>query len=237
MHGLRVLGLSLLAVVGLMALGAVGAQAAGEFYVLELVPLKLLSFKEHGMTSEPIEARMDVLVKLTVAGLGVAVGCDALELKEATASVGGFLLGKILFLACVVLDLEGNLLSKCSAQDSKSKVSTDIGTELIKGEVFLHPETSGAPHILFTADSGAVIVTIELTGAECAAKGTYPVEGSMVFSVTQGPALWMLIKAEGETLFPNDKIKFGERKTTVSGSAEIKLGAGAKLADKDWGAS
>jgi hypothetical protein len=149
--------------------------------------------------------------------------------------VGGFLLGQILFLECVVLDLEGKLLSKCSLQDAKNKSVGKLETELVLGTVFLHPVTTGPPYILFKSDNGGVLTTLEINGAECAAKGSYPIEGSLVFSATSAEALWLLIKAQNnETLFPTDKLKFGERKGTLSGSAEVKLTG--KLADKEWGA-
>jgi hypothetical protein len=233
-NGLRVFGLCIMAALGLMAFSAVSAQAAGEFYIKENE--KLLSFAEHKIMSETIEARIEELGKLTVAGLGIVIGCDALHLLSgATASVGGFLLGQVLYLECVVLDLEGKLLSKCAAQDNKNKSTGKIETEKVLGEVFLHPAPSGAPFILFKPDEGTVFATVEVTGVECAAKGSYPVEGDAVFSATSTEALWLLIKAQNnEALFPTAKLKFGERKATIAGSAEIKL-AGA-LNDKFWGA-
>jgi hypothetical protein len=234
-NGSRVIGLCIVAALALMVFGAVGAQAAGEFYIKENE--KLLSFTEHGNTEpEPVEGRVDVLGTLTVNGLGIIIGCDEFETVGTTVKAGGTGSGSILFKKCVVNDLEGKLLSKCGAQDSEKKVAGDITTKKVSATVFLHPAPSGAPFVLFKPEAGTVFTTVELTGAECAAKGTYPVEGSTVFSIGTGESLWVLIAATSEALFTEDKLKFGERKATIAGSAEVKLGVGAKLADKEWGA-
>lgn len=91
-HGIKVLGLSLLAALGLMAVSAAGAQASGEFTILGH------SFTNHPLGSESVEGEF-AQGELLVPGLNITFNCTG-GLIFGTALLGGVAHVTVLYNGC-----------------------------------------------------------------------------------------------------------------------------------------
>ncbi len=230
---LSAFGLNLIVALSVLALGAAGAQASGEFLILEGGVSK--TFLEHGITSESITGSLEEPGNLTIAGLGTEVRCTAVTPANATAQRHGLILGSLLYTGCTVLETSA-LLHELPCAISDRGGDQELGkikTNLIHGLVFLHNAKS---YVLIKPDPpGTVFVEVELKGAECPVSGLYPVAGSTILLITAGHALDLLLTpVNNPTLFLGDRLRFGERNATLSGSA-VALLTGA-LVGKQWGA-
>ncbi len=217
-HGLKVLGVSLIAALGLMAFGAAGAQASGEWRIGG----KTMS--ELGLTEETVTGKIEPETKgkLLVKALNLYITCP-------TIHVNGVLLvgppasvhGTTTFLTCTVRSISPDEpLTACGVK-STGEAAGVIKTAKINGEVIL----SGAENIvLFKPSSGTTFTTIELTGEGCASKGLYLIPGTSVFKLG-AEAKEMLILSLPE--FAGDGLKFGEPKALFDAAGLVEL-SGAK---------
>ncbi len=217
-HGLRAIGLSLIAALSVMAFSAAGAQAAGEWKIGG----KTMS--ELKLTEETATGKLEAVPKskLLVKALNLSISCPTLH-------VNGVLLvgppasvhGTTTFLECKVFSHEPETeLSACGV-NSAGEAAGVIKTAKINGEVIL----SGAENIvLFKPSSGTTFTTVEITGKGCALANSYPITGTSVFKLG-AEAKEMLILSLPE--FAGDGLRFGEPKANLVGSALAEL-SGAK---------
>ncbi len=217
-HGLKVLGVSLIAALGLMAFGAAGAQASGEWRIGG----KTMS--ELGLTEETVTGKAEAGVKeiLLVKTLNIQKSCTGFDIQSVTISPSGKGKGAVRLLGCKVFaDEAGEAeLTACGVKSTGQEAGV-IQTELIGGEIVL---SGGVNYVLFKPASGTSFTTIELTGASCAPKGTYPITGTVVAELG-AEAKELLLKPIKE--FTGDGLKFGENKAFLIGSGLAEL-TGAK---------
>ncbi len=223
-HGLKALGLSFIAALSLMALTAAGAQAAGEWKI------ETKTMTELGLTEEAIKGKLETGVKniLLVKTLNVNISCAAVD-TSANAKIlkGGTLTGSLIFLTCKVFADEAGEpeLTACGTK-STGAAAGEIQTVAVTGEIIL---SGGENFVLVKPVSGTTFTTVELTGASCAAKGTYPITGTTVVKLGV-EAKELLLTPIKE--FTGDGLKFGENKAFLFGAAIAELN-GAKLT-KIW---
>ncbi len=216
-HGLRAIGLSLIAALSLMAFTAVSAQAAGEWKIGG----KTMS--ELKLTEETVTGKVEpeLPLKLLIKALNIYLTCP-------TIHVNGVLLvgpvasvhGTTTFLTCTVRSISPDEELKACGVKSTGQAAGVIATAKINGEVIL----SGAENVvLFKPSSGTTFTTVEITGASCAVKGTYPITGTSVFKLGAEAKELLILSIE----FAGDGLKFGESKAILDGSALAEL-TGAK---------
>src|SRR6188472_959905 len=135
-NGLKVLGLSFVAVLGLMAFMAVGAQAeesGGKWTYLNGATLETLP-NEQGLGGELDSADGTLLTK--IAGVTVEFLCTAFTVTEGKLLTGGTALGSLKFSGCTT-KLNGATSAPCkpNANGTESGV---IKTLKILGTLLLH---------------------------------------------------------------------------------------------------
>ncbi len=226
-HGLKVLGVSLIAALGLMAIGAVGAQAAGEWKIGG----KTMS--ELGLASETYTAKLEpgVNALYLVKTLNIEIKCSTIHVLLGDILPSGIVDLKLTFLGCKVFDdsAKESELTACSIK-SAGQATEVIETQQIKGLIILH---GGKNYSLTTPSSGLTFTTVELIGASCAPKGSYPIAGTTVVEIgAEAKELLLTPVKEPEALFPEvsgkkDGLKFGENKAFLAGAAVAEL-TGAK---------
>ena len=114
-HGLKILGLSLLAVLGLMAVSAAGAQAEGKF-LIEGKDVSTLPLKTELVTGTAAAG------KLLVPGLALTIECTLGDI-DGTLEAEGMALVKVLFLGCKV---EGNKFCKVYPTEADRNAKTNV---------------------------------------------------------------------------------------------------------------
>ncbi len=234
-HGIKVLGLSLLAALGLMAFAA-SAQASGEFLV-EVGGVKK-TFTEHGISSESVTGTI-AEGELLVPGL-LTINCTG-GTFTGTLLLGGTVHANLLYSGCSVL---GNAF--CKPFETHAKMLTNLAADrgFISASGLGLLELMGSKHyLLVESTEAAAFSTIYLTpaAAGCALPLESKVFGSTVLELPT--ALTMLLtqtvktipQAELESLWPSDILKYGNQNAWLDGGTASVVLAGA-LADKFWGA-
>jgi hypothetical protein len=229
-HGLKVLGLSLLASLSVMAFTAVGAQASGlinsgEFLIEDGIGsggLKtgLLTFKQVGITSETISGEQTVLWgELLILELELVLKCKTAAVSEATISALGHGKAKIVFSACELRDHLGNP-SGCIVHPIKA---------LVLALVILHGANLH-PYLLFEPQSGEVFATVTLLDEPlgvCLLPTPVDVTGKVVAEILKPlehqvkPLI--AVNSGTLTLFPSHILKYGENEAHLTTEALVHL--------------
>lgn len=144
MHGIKILGLSLLAALGLLTVTAAAAQA-GEFRV------EKSTFASKGIMSETFQGTAGK-TQFSVSWLGFEISCSGAELSG-TISQGGSTSAKAKFNECQVV---GNKFCKIYPTSSDRTAKTNAGQIPIQGngELLLH---AGSHYVKFPSQQFTVL--------------------------------------------------------------------------------
>lgn len=230
MRRIRKFGLVLLAAASLAAVGTATAQA-GEF------TLNGGSFTSKGLASESIAGTLGE-GKLLVPEIGITFKCTGATFNG-TVLLGGTAHVGVLFSGC---EVEGNKF--CKTFETKANMESETQSGFLSASGLGELVLMGGNHYLLASSGASPFSTIYLTKS---AKGcTLPLEevvvGSTVFalpnaltpSVVQTAAT--IPQTELESLFPNDKLKYGLLKAWLDGGGSITAQlTGALNKGKPWG--
>ena len=226
-HGLKALGLCLIAALGLIALSATAAQAAG--FDIEGTAITA----EKDVTAESDSTSYILLVPKS----NLETLCKVFELDFGKIFPDGKTLAELLYKECDVLEHLSPLNKlPCWVQDNVKKILNEIH---IKVEDKLIEHKGKVYDLFFPHGGGTTFVTLEFTGAECPLPlAAVPITGSVVAEECTGTKdlkvkkVSQLIQEAAAGLFPSDGLFFGKNPATLIGSVILKLG-GAE-AGKEW---
>jgi hypothetical protein len=239
-NGLKVLGLSLVAVLGLMAFLSAGAQANWLVETVELKANEAVAAKAHTTGILTVEKKNLEIQCTTLAGSGLK-----LLASSATAE------GKVNFSGCKTFSpiKSGKEVAKCNPINQPISAGG-------KALIILHPTEKGKNYILFEpATVGGKFTTIEFSG-ECALTETSDITGTLVAECGQlketkltvegkevidkefagedcnVEAASHLLQTAPEALFTGDVLKFGANVAKLGGIASVELEGANK--GKKW---
>lgn len=217
-QGLRVFGLSILAVLGLMAFMAGGAQAN---WLIETAGKEL---KENAS----VEVTQVGTGKLIVEKKNIEFQCSTLtskELKLVASSAKGE--GSVEFSGCKAFSPPGSgkESKNCNPINQPIKASGLVLVVLHEGKNYLLFEENGATPFatVKVGELCALVETSNVTGdltAECGDLEGTPV--AWVFLDCSNMAVLHLIRPAPAALFPN-KLKFGANEAKLEGEASVIL--------------
>jgi hypothetical protein len=231
-HGIKVLGLSLIAALGLMAFAA--SAQAGEYTINEGGVHK--TFTEHGIASESVEGTV-AHGTLLVPGLGLTILCTG-GTFSGTVLLGGTAHASILFSGCEGIP-NGTV---CKPFETKAKMETNLTAD--KGFI----AASGLGQIILHEGKHYLLVenTTEFTTIYwpklCALTLENVVKGSYVFELPTALELGLvnqtivpLLQEVIEKLFPKDLLSYSNQPAWLHpGTATAHLSGALK--GKFWGA-
>jgi hypothetical protein len=171
-HGLRAIGLCVMAALGIMAFAASAQAETNAHWNIEGAPLNA--------GEESVQAAMENGTGSLLAQVGlnaVKLLCTALEFEGAVIKPSGGSLGKIVFTGCKTF-LNNVLAEKCAPKSEGAATGT-ILTNLLKDLIGLHPAvsaTEGYDTLEPEGGQDAQFVKI-LLGATCAIGSEMPVFG------------------------------------------------------------
>lgn len=221
-HGLKVLGLAVLAALGLMAFGAAAAQ--GSFLILGIT-LEQLKLEE-----ETFEGHVDTPFSFLVESKNYEVNCPKVN-------VSGTLLltdadAKLTFLECAVFTMEPlEEIKGCHvAQPGGEKLIFFLNT-LILTVLHKTKEENGEEQLLTfllaeQLPGSETLGVIHLKKeAECPLPEVLNIKGTIALTINQGDAIMNLIRAGGETLqlLLGDTLKINEKEAFLDGSFVAEL--------------
>lgn len=220
-HGLKVIGLSLMAALSLMAIAASSAQAVelGHWYTRATPGGAETLLNSTGT----LVVEKDVMPTLEVAGLNVKVLCTDVESESATIESTGKGAAALAFkTSCEARSISPDAKLPCTVAES------------IKASVlalpFLHSD--GKVYYLFEPSAGTTFTTLKFGGAECTLPEEVKVTGTAVveeclhhdFNVF---LLRHLLQEASASLFSSgtlkDALKFGAQSARLNGSIWLKL--------------
>ncbi len=148
-HGLKVSGLSLLAVFGFMAITAAGASATSGLFLI-LNAAKTVSFDLHAQ----VTASIDLLIVFDVPAINLEIDCLALTVPEGLILTGGVAHLTLLFGQCKVYGTSPSLVQIAGCEVYPTAADRTAGTN--KGHitielllfVLLHTGAAGSKTIL-----------------------------------------------------------------------------------------
>ncbi len=227
-HGLRALGVSMLAALGLMAFAASGAQASGQVLVLNPEKTALLTgFGNFALSGVGLNLLTNKLLILT---LNMEIFCH--EAKVATASITETGTGKatIEFKVCLAQGVSGGALTGavCTIPNITAKTKALIilhsgNTALTEAQ---HGTGTGAPYILFTPEDLATFATIT-NNTECALPETAKVKGCLVASVDNlNYAAFHNISSIGTLTLFGCKLLYGANEAHLDAEAKVESVSG-----------
>jgi hypothetical protein len=235
-HGIKVLGLSLIAALGLMAFMASAAQA-GEFKVTNGSPETTGTFTAKGIASETVSGTV-AEGKLLVPGLPLTIKCTGGN-ASGTVLLGGVVHATILFTGCFAEGAEGT----CKPYETKALMEENAagprGNILASGlgEIIL---MEGKHYILVESAKETPFSTIYWQRL-CSQPLETKIFGSTVFfapnALTQlvNQTLSTIPQAELETLFPNDKLFYGTQAAWLDGGGTTNAALTGANVGKKWG--
>jgi hypothetical protein len=233
-HGVKVLGLSLIAALGLMAVSAAGAQAqtgwlvGGAFIGAtqgvegEIHPLNATE-KHLVLSGEALGAKVKILCK------ALAVDDGLLFANEAAEG-----LATLLYSTCETF-LNGSLSAVC-------KPAEPI-TANVKFKAILH---NSLTYLLFEPDNSTVFTNLKFPNAGCLLKPERPIAGSFVVeclteelkTMTEDPEKrdlcltdlvnHLIKEASPQSLFGTDGLTFAGKPATLEGIAKVFLSGANK---------
>jgi hypothetical protein len=240
-HGLRALGLCLVAALGLIAFSAAAAQAAPPSWLVlantTLVKTETISGKLHSPTA---------LLKsvIGVTKTPILIHCSTLTVTDGLlfgtssgAGVEGTALGILKFTNCLTLLEEGGVFV-----DSPNCKPAEPIEAAVKALLILH---STKTFILFEPDSGEVFTSIKFV-APCVLPESTNITGEVVAECVKAanlneeePCLSDIVShviqpLKVPTLVATNVLKFGKNEASLTGAAALEL-SGAH-AGKVWGA-
>jgi len=241
-HGIKILGLSLLAALSVLAVTAAAAQA-GEFTLTNGSPETTGTFTTKAVASETVAgtAGAGTLLVPTV----VTINCTSGDVTSATVLLGGTAHATLLALGCTVEGAVKTCLVYPTKADMEAKTNAGditasglgllilMGTAPVKHYLLLEEKEVGGVKTPFT--------TVYFSPEPC----TLPLEnvitgstvlelpGALTQSVNQ--ELKTIPQATLESLFPSDKLAFGGHPAWLDGATAQAHLTGANL-NKKWGA-
>lgn len=219
-HGLKTLGLCLVAALSLVALTAADAQAKGQWMVSNA------NVNAPGeVTGELDSAEATLLSFVGATNTPMAVLCTHLEIDNASLSNEGKSLGELKFSTCRTL-----------LNNVESMVCLPFEPLVAKVKGLL-VKRGGHTYDLFTPDEGTTFATLHFDKdgtEECTLPEELSITGSIVAqclfnnggSVESGcehELETQLIEQAPVSLFPSDVIKFGEKTMSLVGSVNLHL--------------
>lgn len=236
-HGIKVLGLSLIAALGLMAFTAAAAQA-GEFSLTNGTPETTGTFTAKGVASESIEGSV-ALGELLVPGLGISFHCTGgnitgtVLLKDASSKAIAH--ANILYTGCTV---KGNKFCQVYETHANMLAETNVGNIAASGlgELIL----MGGQHYLLVESASFATLYLLTSAKGCTLPLENAVNGSTVLFIpnaltqSQNQTLIPLTQAELETLFPNHKLFYGTQAAWLDGGTATVALSGVNKGKK-WG--
>jgi hypothetical protein len=212
-HGLKVLGLALIAAISMMAVTAAAAQA-GEFR------LNGTEFKNVPLASESVTGTVGA-GKLLVPGLPLTIECTSGDITSGSVIAGGTALASILLLGCKV---SGNAFCKVYPTEADRNAKTNAGdfTFGYKGKLVLMEGS----HYLLIEEDGKPFTTVWFSKAAegCVLNSGDTITGSTVAKLPDALTsqktheLVPLTQAETEGLFPTDVLSYGAQRIWVDGA-------------------
>jgi hypothetical protein len=224
-NGLKVLGLSLVAVLGLMAFMAVGAQAGWLIEKVEIAAETEVTAKAHTPGILTI-AKKNIELKCT------ELGAQSLKLIPKTTAKG-----EIQFKNCVTISPIGSGTVQASCKPVEPIKASG------QAKLILHPEVGGKNYVLFEPATGSTKFAIVEFPGGCALVETSEITGHLVVECGKLVSEKFVggdckeeeathLVQPNETLFPTDTLNFGKNAATLKGIAAVTL-AGAN-AGKLW---
>jgi hypothetical protein len=216
---LKVLGLSLLAVVGLMSFSA--AAQAHEW----LIEKKVLGTGGWGLAEAPVGGTV-LLSLLLVPGIGLEIHCTDGEFSG-TILKGGSSHALILYLGCTVV---GATL-QCQVH-SPGKTNGFIHIEVLDELI----EHAGVLYDKFVPKTAPNFAKIEFLGSECPLVGlSFNLTGSYASKVG-AEALFQLVESVNSTTQSLLKVglTFGSESLQLDSITHVKITGPASVADKAW---
>jgi hypothetical protein len=218
-YGLKVLGLSLLAVVGLMSFSA--AAQAHEW----LIEKKVLGTGGWGLPEASVGGTV-LLSLLLVPGLGLEIHCTDGEFSG-TILKGGGSHALILFLGCTVV----GATAVCTVH-SPGKPNGDIHVEILDELI----EHAGVLYDKFVPKTAPNFVKVEILGGECPLTGLSAFVTGSVASKVGPEALFQLVEsvnAATRTLL-GVGLLYGTEPAVLDGIAHVEITGPAAVKDKAW---
>lgn len=230
-HGIKVLGLSLIAALGLMAFMAAAAQA-GEFKV------EGSTFTSKAISSESVSGSVGA-GKLLVPGLALTFKCTG-GTASGTVLLGGTVHATILFSGC---EVEGNKF--CKIYETKAKMETELEADrgfIVAsglGEIVLME----GKHYILVSSGATPFSTIYLTRSTkgCTLPLEEPVSGSTVFfapnalTMLKEQTLSTMTQTELEKLFSADVLKYGNQTAWLDEGGTTNAAFTGANKGKTWG--
>jgi hypothetical protein len=221
-HGLKVLGLSLMAALGLMAFSATGAQA-----VTHQAKILGKTFAELGIEEEAIDGKVDVAGALLVKGQNLSLKCPKL-----TVPSGKILLTdidiEILFEICETFEFEHPSTKLPCLIDDDVKPGL-VDDSITVDALVLFVLSGSIRYLLIEPLAGQNWITkidfLDVTPGSCPLPDLVEIVGSLAVEITEGAAKELLVKEAPEAIQTAlaDKLKFGESKATIDGSGWVLL--------------
>jgi hypothetical protein len=227
-HGLKVLGLSIMAALGLMAFGASAAQAtdSGLWLENEAAIASLLT----------ATGTVDVLGRLEVPKLNVEIDCTGFEVKQGdllgsgTGESPGVAHVELLYTGCTGNSITSlTELKNCKLYENtlEREMKTNAGNLLAAGLALVFLHTDGVPYIRIHGVPGTDILSTILSENCIGIPNGTKVKGLEVFLVKKlGNRL--LLEMANLTLFPN-ALFYGENSAELLGSVWVELTNGNLL--------
>jgi hypothetical protein len=216
-HGLKVLGLSLMAMLGLMAFAAVGAQAQ-ELPGASSLGLYLINLG-NALLATATGAQVGV-GKLLVEGRGIEIGCDTAHVVEGKIDSATDALAKLEFLKCKTYEF--GTLALIESCVIKGGTVANGGTVLAKALLLpiLH---GGVNYVLAEPQEGTNFATVSYEpGIGCVLPLNNPVSGSVSAQVHEGVVAKLLLSPAIQ-LLTGDKLLFGTFPSYIDAEATVEL--------------
>jgi hypothetical protein len=223
-HGLKALGLCLVAALSVMAITAAGAQAKGDWRV---EGTNTIATKTVTATPE------DMTLDSTVGGAKVKILCNTLTLTDGLLFVGGAALAKLEFSTC---ETYLNLVRSAVCDPKNPPITATVKALLILDTAV---PSNTLTYILFSPDDGTLKFTTIEFDEECSLPEKLEVTGHLVAECsdalcTASQNTHLIKQVTPASLFPNDVLKFGQNSAELLGGAVLKLSGGDL--NKPWSA-
>lgn len=233
-HGLRALGLSLMAALSLMAFSSSAQAVTGE-WTIEGVGVLQGTESIKGVQDSTAPSQ---LLKSIAGKAEILIHCEEFSTddgliygaKEVAPKPAGTSLATILYKKCIT-KLAGKESIICKpVEPIEAKVRNLLVLDSAKNYILFEPHEAGKP-----------FAEIKFGTGECSVPTT-PVTGSIVFQCEEPAGTQVdcatlrkiqLISPAPAALFEADKLSFGVNPATLTGSAKLELSGGN--AGKAWG--
>lgn len=204
-HGLKALGLSILAALGLMTFMVAGAQAGGGEWLVLDKDGTALTLKELNPQSASITLTQEGIGRVYILKLNVLQKCETVTTSNAHIVPLGHGKATITFSKCYYTDLKLVKSPSCGVKDYTINV------------LILLIKHNGAGYLLFSPLTGLTFAALLNTGEECTLPHEWEFKGHFVAKIEASPKqhlVTQLISTKGMLeLFPTDTVTYGSHVT------------------------